>query len=58
MTPSKTDQVDDGPVEEELPVVNWLTLRLLSSTKGKPTDLPQIILTKEDAHSLDILNDD
>lgn len=55
-TPSKADIVVHEV--EDVPVLECMTLRLLSTSKGKVTDPPQIILTKQDAHALDILNDD
>ena len=58
----KTDTTE-APTElneatPELPILDWMELTLLNVPKGKAIDRQQIILTKQDAYSLDILNDD
>ncbi|KAI2510692.1 AAA ATPase-like protein [Fragilaria crotonensis] len=42
----------------EVPILDWMDLTLLNVPKGKAIDSQQIILTKQDAYSLDILNGD
>ena len=49
-------ELNEAPLE--LPILDCLELTLLNVPKGKAIDCQQIILTKQDAYTLDILNDD